>query len=170
MIKQIFRPINESVKEVCMHVPVHTHTHPCTHMHAHTHLPQFFKKLVRYCESAFFFSFVPFLTGQTFGFLLSLCSIPSFSTAWSKGSQWLAQSQCVLPLTEGHHSYKGFFSFPLFSCASVKNMFYWERSVYFIIFKYLQYFIRTKQQRGSWGWGISGDSTNWIFRFLVCDT
>lgn len=124
MINQIFWPINESVKEVCMHMPVHTHTHPCTHMPAHTHLPQFFKKLVRYCGSAFFF-FLLFLfwLDKPLDFFYPFVLYLHFPVFGAKALSDLHRVSVSCPLTEGHHSYKGFFSFPLFSCGSVKNMF-----------------------------------------------
>lgn len=90
-----FLPTTESVKEVCMHVPVCTdmHAHTCACMctctHTHIHTLRIVKILVRYCAGAFFFPFVPPLVGQAFGFPLSFCLYPHFPVLGAEAG-WLA--------------------------------------------------------------------------------
>lgn len=123
MIKQIFRPINESVKEVCMHVPVHTHTHPCTHMRAHTHLPQFFKKLVRYCGNAFFFLLFLFWLDKLLGFFCPFVLHLHFPLLGAKALSDLHRVSCALPLDRRPSSIQGLLQFSPFKKVVLKNMF-----------------------------------------------
>lgn len=130
-----------------MHMPVHTH--PCTHMPAHTHLPQFFKKLVRYCGSAFFSLLFLFWLDKPLDFFYPFVLYLHFPVFGAKALSDLHRVSVSCPLTEGRHSYKGFFSFPFSAVVVLKPCSMGKIRFVFIIFKYLQYFIRTKQQRGS---------------------
>lgn len=99
----------------------------CAHTHASMHTRTYlssFKKLVRYCGSAFFF-FLLFLfwLDKPLDFFCPFVLYLHFPVLGAKALSDLHRVSVSCSLTEGHHSYKGFFGFPLFSCGSVKNMF-----------------------------------------------